>query len=79
MEQKLISYQITDKQDGSFVGDDGERKEWFWYKADEIETGINYRFGSRNGEYEIGDTVDLNLVKTPGKKKGSSWYKDQTN
>jgi len=43
-----------------FQGDDGEKREYFWYIG-ERENGNAVRFGSTNGEHEEGKQYDLTL------------------
>jgi hypothetical protein len=54
---------ITEKTAKPFVGDEGNEIEYYWYKGVR-EDGIAIRFGSTDGEHEMGKTVEINLEKT---------------
>jgi len=72
----LISYNITKVTPRPFVGSDGEKRDYYWYRAVRIEDGVTIDFGSQQ-VYEVGDNVDIHLVKYE-KKDGKIGYKESS-
>lgn len=54
---------IKDVRESKFNGRTGEEVTYYWYRATRLSDKCNIRFGSKNGEYESGDEVDLNVEK----------------
>jgi len=60
----MIKLTITKKKDGSFdPKDGGEKVVYFWYNAERDSDGVNFQFGSKDGSYEVGDDLELELEK----------------
>jgi len=47
-----------------FKGDDGEVREYFWYKALRPADEVTFQFGSVDGDHLLGVEVDLNIEKS---------------
>lgn len=61
---KIAKYEIKKVRDGSFKNDEGELIPYFWIKALRLEDNVSLEFGSKSGDFEIGDEVELELEKT---------------
>jgi len=62
----IKKFTITRVKDGSFEGTDGAKVAYFWIKG-ETEDGLTIEFGTKDGDREVGDTIeDLQLEKTEG-------------
>lgn len=70
-----MKVKILDKQDGSFKGRTDENVEYYWYKAIRLDNDVNIRFGSRNGEWEVGQSADI-LIEKHEKPNGEFMYKE---
>jgi len=60
-----------------FKTDDGDNMDYFWYRAVREKDGVTFQFGSREGEHEIGSTLELNIIKYE-KDSGKIGYKEIT-
>lgn len=58
-----MKLKIKDFKVSPFTGDEGERVEYFWYRAVRESDGVTIRFGSMDGTHEAGDEVDLDIEK----------------
>jgi len=70
-----MKVKILDKQEGNFTGRAGEEVEYYWYKAIRLDNDVNIRFGSRNGEWEKGQTADI-LIEKHERPNGEFMYKE---
>jgi len=59
-----MQIKIIGKKDGSFQGDDGQKVEYYWYKALRESDGVTIEFGSRDGNHRMNETKDLDIEKT---------------
>jgi len=47
-----------------FTGEDGEKREYFWYRAEAVGgDGFAFQFGSIDGDHEKGKEYDLDIEK----------------
>jgi len=69
----LIKVIITRKKDGSFKGEEGSTIPYFWYNADRLSDGVSFQFGSKDGSYEKGDELELELTKTENSRGRLTW------
>jgi len=70
-----MKVKILDKQDGKFTGRNGEDVSYYWYKAVRLDNDVNIRFGSRNNEWELGQTADI-LIEKHERPNGEFMYKE---
>lgn len=54
---------ILKKTKKPFKNSEGVMMDYWWYKA-ERNDGVQFDFGSRNGDHEENSTADLTLYKT---------------
>jgi len=54
---------IKKVRDGAFQSN-GETVEYYWVKAERISDGVTLEFGSKKGDFEVDQEVDLELEKT---------------
>lgn len=59
----MEKYTIKRVKDGSFDGDDG-RVPYFWVKLLRLSDGVTLEAGSKRGDFEQGDTLELEVEKT---------------
>jgi len=71
----MLEVKILKKKDGTFQGRDGSQVKYYWYKALRSDTQVTINFGSRNGDYEEGDVLDILLEKYE-KPNGEFAYKE---
>lgn len=60
----MIKLKITDKKEKPFIGDEGDEINYFWYTGVREDDGVSIKFGSMNPDYQVNETVDVNLEKT---------------
>ena len=58
---KLILKEVNARP---FKGDDGEVREYFWYKALRQEDNVTLQFGSVDGDHLLGVELELNVEKS---------------
>jgi len=66
---------IKDGKRSDFKGRTGEQIEYYWYRALRVEDKTNIRFGSKNGDHEAGEELDLNVEKYE-LPSGQTMYKE---
>jgi len=66
---------IKDVKRSDFKGRTGEEIEYYWYRALRVEDKTNIRFGSKNGDHETGEELDLNVEKYE-LPSGQTMYKE---
>jgi len=68
--KSMEKIKILKRRASSFVKDDGEEMEYFWYKGVRERDSVTIEFGSKDGDHELDTTVDVTLEKTeaPGGK-----------
>jgi len=74
-----MKVQIVAKKDGSFQNSEGVTVKFYWYTANRTlpdGTKIRFQFGSKNGEYQRGDELDLNLYKEERSDGRLMWKED---
>jgi hypothetical protein len=69
-----MKLKILKKTQKDFQGEDGQKREYFWYVA-ERENGTAIRFGSVNGTYNVDDTPDL-ILEEYEQSNGKKGYKE---
>jgi len=53
----------------------GEKIDYFWYKAERVVDGVSFDLGSAKGDLALGVELELNVEKTEGAKPGKFRYK----
>lgn len=71
-----MKLKILSVKNKPFTTDDGDTRDYFWYRAERVEDGVTLQFGSKDGEHEIGKVFDLAMDKSEGKdQKGRLVYR----
>lgn len=70
-----MKIKITKKKDSPFTNSDGDTMDYFWYNAERLSDGVNFRFGSQNGQHKVDEEVDLEIEKYE-RENGKIAYKE---
>jgi len=70
-----MKLKIKSVENKPFTSGDGERVDYFWYRAVREDNECTIQFGSREGEHPIGEVVDLDIEKTE-RADGKFGYKE---
>lgn len=56
--------EIKAKKEKSFIGDEGDEIQYFWYTALRREDGVTIKFGSMRGDHKVGQVEEIELEKS---------------
>lgn len=71
--KKENEYKITKKISKPFKGETGEEIAYFWYTATRLSDNVVIQFGSMWGDYEEGETLELNLERRERRDGKIGW------
>jgi len=70
-----LTLTILDKKLKPFKTEEGEMRDYYWYKGERKDNEVSIRFGSTNPDHEIGDEIEIDIEKFE-RKDGKFGYKE---
>lgn len=69
-----MKLEILERKQKDFNGSEGRKIPYYWYTA-RTEAGVRITFGSKVGDHNVGQTLELNVEKVE-RPNGEIGYKE---